>query len=244
MRGLAMQKLGIASVLLSTSVAGCGDGEGTVDVRVYGEPFIEEGIPAAAMNDGWAISFTRFQVLLSDVRVAGAQIEVPGPVDLAQASSGAGHELGSALVAEGPHGDAAFIIDRLEIEGSALRGSEARTFDWMFDDATSYEDCEAVTTVPDAGVATLQIAIHADHLFYDSLVAEEPRRLFQPIADADASGDGEVTREELRTTDIGAYDPGSEGGVENLWDWLMAASRTLGHVDGEGHCHAAPATSD
>jgi hypothetical protein len=211
---------------------------------MYGESFIENGIPAAAMNDGWAVSFNRFQVWLRDVQVAGARVEVTGPVDLSQASSGAGHQLGSAKVAEGPHSNAAFVIERLEIEASASKGNEVRTFDWSFDEATSYEGCEAVTSVPDAGLATFQITIHADHLFYDSLVAEEPQLLFQPIADADASGDGEVTREELAATDIGAYDPGSAGGIEDLWAWLVAASRTVGHADGEGHCHAAPAARD
>jgi hypothetical protein len=86
--------------------------------------------------------------------------------------------------------------------------------------------------------AIFQITVHADHLFYDSLVSEEPQLLFQPLADADADQDGDITTEELGATDIGAYDPGNED-LDDLWSFLMAQSRTLGHVDGEGHCQAS-----
>ena len=81
-------------------VAACGtEGEGTVAVTAYGESFIEDGIPASEVGDGWAVDFSRFDVSIEDVTVAGADITVPGSVDLSESSSGEGHELGSALVA-------------------------------------------------------------------------------------------------------------------------------------------------
>lgn len=227
-------------VLLAPVTGACAEGDGTVRVTAYGEAFIEEGIPAADMNDGWAVSFDRFDVFIRDVQVAGASVELVTPVDVAEASDGAGHELGSAAVAEGTYGDASFVIERIEVEGSGVLGAERKTFSWVFDQATAYEACDARTSVPEGGVGTFQITIHADHLFYDSLVAEEPQLLFQPLADADADADGALTREELSATGIGAYDPGSEGGVDDLWAWLVAATRTVGHADGEGHCEAAP----
>ena len=41
--------------------------EGTVDVTVYGEDFIEKGIPAEEMTDGWAVTFDRFVVTVDEV---------------------------------------------------------------------------------------------------------------------------------------------------------------------------------
>lgn len=229
---------------IGLALAGCAAGEGTVRVTAYGESFIEDGIPAEAVKDGWAVAFERFAVFISDVQVAAAAIEAPASVDLAEGSSGAGHELGSAAVPEGTYGNASFVINRVEVDGAAVLGAETKAFSWAFELATAHEACEARTSVPDGGVGTFQITIHADHLFYDSLVAEEPQVLFQPLADADGDGDGVLTQAELAATGIGSYDPGSEGDVENLWDWLIAATRTVGHADGEGHCETAPFLGD
>lgn len=214
------------------------DGQGTVTVTAYGESFIEDGIPASEMADGWAVEFERFEVNITEVNVAGADISVPASVDLSESSSGDGHELGSELVSTGDYGDGRFDITRVDVEGTAAKGSVTKTFHWEFEDATSYKECDTTTSVTSGGDATFQITVHADHLFYDSLVAEEPQVLFQAFADADADEDGVITQAELADTDIGAYDPGSEGGIDDLWVWLIAQSRTLGHVDGEGHCHA------
>jgi hypothetical protein len=231
-------------LLIGMLLLACGEGEGSLRVSAYGESFIENGIPADAMNDGWAVSFDRFGVALADVRVATVAIEVPGEIDLSLASDGGGHELGSAAVNEGSYGDARFTLERLELAGAATRGKETKRFAWRLDVPTAYDACETRTIVPDGGVGTFQITIHADHLFYDSLVAEEPQVLFQALADADADADDELTQAELSARSIGAYDAGSEGGVENLWEWLLAAARTVGHVDGEGHCEAHPLTPD
>jgi hypothetical protein len=226
-------------VLLWTALAaGCGgEGEGTVTVTAYGESFIEEGIPTSAVDDGWAIDFSRFQVGLRDVKVAGADIAVPASVELTKPSSGKGHSLGTAQVPEGDHSDAGFTIARVEVNGTATKGTVTKTFAWVFEQPTVYSRCETTTKVTADGSATFQITVHADHLFYDSMAAAEPKLLFQAVADADADSDGEVTQAELTAQGIGAYDPGSEGGIDDLWSWLTAQTRTLGHVDGEGHCH-------
>lgn len=231
-------KLGKIGWLLPLLAASACAGEGTVIVTAYGESFIEDGIPADEVDDGWAVEFERFEVAIRDVVVGGTDVPVKKRIDLTKSSKGKGHTLGSATVAADDHTHSSFSVGRVEVTGSATKGDVTKTFEWVFDETTSYHECETTTKVPAGGEATFQITVHADHLLYDSLVSEEPRVLFQALADADADDDGVITKKELAATDIGAYDPGSEGGVDDLWSWLVAQTRTLGHVDGEGHCHA------
>jgi hypothetical protein len=214
-----------------------GAGRGTISVRAYGESFIEDGIPAQDVDDGWSITFDRFEVRVRNLRVAGLKLDDPPVVDLAVESDDEGHELASAEVSTGVHWEPSFSIDHVEVEGSAERDGSIKRFHFTFAEPTHYSHCETSTTVEPNGHATFQITVHADHLFYDSLVAEEPQLLFDAIAAADSDDDGEVTRAELEARDIGNYDPGNED-ADDLWSWLVAQHRTLGHVDGEGHCQA------
>ena len=233
--------LAVAVVLLSAVGANaCGDessGEGEIEVTAYGEAFIEEGIPAGEMSDGWAITFDRFIVTIEEIVVAGVSASDPEPVDLTTASGGDGQTLATVTVPADDHTDGRFTISRVDVSGSATKDTTVKTFSWVFDQAVRYTGCETTTSVTDGDTATFQITVHADHLFYDSLVSAEPDLLFQAIADADADSNGEVTEAELAAADIGAYDPGNED-INDLWAWLLAQTRTLGHVDGEGHCHA------
>jgi hypothetical protein len=233
------------SWLLLTACGSDGDGAategtGTIAVRVYGEAFIEHGIPAEEVDDGWSIVFDRFEVAVHGVRVAGAALSAEDlpRVDLAVESAGAGHELGRVEVPAGRYHQPSFTIAHVEVVGSAERRGVVKTFDWTFAEPTSYSHCETSTSVEPDGESTFQITVHADHLFYDSLVAEEPRLSFGALAAADGNGDGKLDRAELEARDIGDYDPGNED-VNDLWSWLVAQTRTLGHVDGEGHCEAA-----
>jgi hypothetical protein len=231
-------------LLLLTACGSDDDGavaadKGTISVRAYGESFIEDGIPAEDVDDGWSITFDRFEVRVRNLRVAGVRLDDPAVVDLAVESSGEGHELASAEVSAGAHREPSFSIDHVEVEGSAERDGTVKSFHWTFAEPTHYSHCETSTTVEPNGHATFQITVHADHLFYDSLVAEEPQLLFDAIAAADEDDDGAVTRTELEARDIGDYDPGNED-ADDLWSWLVAQHRTLGHVDGEGHCEATP----
>jgi len=226
------------------TLAACGGDdveESLLIVTAYGEPFIEEGIPADEMADGWAIAFSTFDVTITGISVAGRAFSASAPVDLAVGSGGNGHEIGRTNVAAGSYSDAAFTIARVAIEGTATKDGATKSFAWTFDTATSYTGCETTTRVGGAAAATFEITVHADHLFYDSLVAEEPALRFQALADADTDGDGAITRAELESAGIGSYDAGSGGGVDNLWDWLVAQTATLGHVDGEGHCDSSRA---
>lgn len=233
----------LALPLALTLPAGCSNdagGTSTVDVRVYGESFIEDGIPADDMSDDWAVEFSRFDVELRGIVVAGKALSDPQSIDLSVGSDGKGHEVGTLTVDTRGDGEPRFTIARVEVEGSAEQGSDTKTFSWVFDSPTRYEQCETTTQVQKNGAAKFQITVHADHFFYDSLVAADPQLLFQPLADADTDDDGEITEAELGAADIGGHDPGNED-IDDLWTWLIAQSRTLGHVDGEGHCEATAA---
>ena len=229
--------LGRLLTFATLSLAACA-GEGEIEVHVWGEEFIEEGIPADAFADGWAVRFDGFAVELRDVSVAGAALG-DGTFDLSEASMGAGQLVGSASVGAGDYDDLSFTIARVEIAGSAEKGGATKTFAWTFDMATSYTRCEALTEVPGGGVGEVEVTIHADHLFYDSLVSEDPSLRFEAIAAADADADGEVTQAELEVASVGGYDPGNLE-IDELWPFLVAQAQTMGHVDGEGHCVSAP----
>jgi hypothetical protein len=226
-------------------LAACGaenaPGTGTITVRAYGEAFIEEGIPAADVDDGWAIEFQRFSVSLKDIVVADVAVDDPKPVDVTKASDGKGQSVGSVSVPAGDHTGSSFTIERVQVEGSAEKDGTTKTFDWTFESPTHYSHCDTTTKVKTDGKATFQITVHADHLFYDSLVSTTPQLLFGSVAEADTNDDDKVTQAELAATDIGSYDPGNDDEIDDLWSFLLAQHRTLGHVDGEGHCEAEPA---
>lgn len=227
------------AALLFATLATCGtpQGEGTLRITVYGEPYVEVGIPPAAFDDGWAVRFDSFQVHVQRIEIAGQDLRFDEAVELSLPSGGAGHLLDTLSVEEGRYAAPAFTIAWVRIAGRAAKGEERRFFDWTFDAPARYHGCETALRVEAGREAHFEITLHADHLFADSLVAEEPRILFDPLAAADRDRDGVITQVELAATDTSAYDPGSLGGVDDLWAWLGARVRSLAHVDGEGHCH-------
>ncbi len=227
------------------AIAACGNdtqtgGTGTLKVTSYGEAFIEEGIPASEMADGWSVAFSKFEVRITDVSVNGLTLANPPAVDLVQPSAGQGQELGSLEVPSGSYSDARFVVRSVHVVGNAQKHDTKKDFDWTFSAPISYQACETTNEVPRNGVGVFEITIHADHLFYDSLVSEDPALGFDALAAADTNGDGVVHQEELTAADVGGFDTGNED-IANLWEWLSALVATLGHVDGEGHCHAEAA---
>jgi hypothetical protein len=225
-------RLGLLCLL---ALAACGGGEdpGTLEVRIYGEEFIEEGIPAAAFEDGWAVSFDRFLVAVGGVRAArgdgtpAISDDTVRVFDLAPSSSGDGVVVLSAAVAGGAYdhveysirpataaavagnaaaADVSLMRDggySLYIEGTATRGGESVDIVWGFTNTTRYTECRSAAVV-DGGSAVAQITVHGDHLFFDDLFAEEPLMKFDLVASADADEDGMVTVAELAGVDISA----------------------------------------
>ena len=252
-----------ASVCLFT-LAGCeaDEGEGTLRVAIYGEELIEDGIPADAFVDGWRVDFTRFLVAVDDIDADGEPLAGQHVFDLAQPSGGDGHDVATLTMPAGPvetlsyrigpaaadaeatnatEADLATMRDggwSIWVEATATRGADTKTIAWGFDTTTTYSPCETNQPLADGGMATSQITIHADHLFYDDLDSETPNIAFDLIAAADADADGAVATDELAAIDIttqSRYQVGSRD-IADLAGFIAAQTHTLGHIDGEGHC--------
>ncbi len=229
-------------------------------VTIYGEAFIEEGIPAGE-TDGWAIAFDQFLVAVDGVKAGDAVVSGQRVFDLTAASSGVGQPVGD--LADGPHDELAYRIGpasgavagnataeqvrrmndggwSMWVSGTATREGVTKTFAWGFATDTRYAPCHTAPA-EDGDAVRSMLTIHADHLFYDDLVSETPNVAFQLVADADTDGDGTVTSEELRAVDITSldrYQVGNADDITNLWQFIEAQSRTVGHIDGEGHCES------
>ncbi|MEZ4382797.1 MAG: hypothetical protein R3A79_15785 [Nannocystaceae bacterium] len=240
----------------------CG-GEGTFEARIYGEEFIEDGIPADVFVDGWAVTYDKFLVVVGDLTLLDGEASIPGwhVVDLANKTMGAGQSLGEATIGAqtidhfgyriAPNDDAASTLvtaadvdlirgHAIYVEGAATRGGEVITFAWAFDSDTLYSPCEIDTELAADGEASAQITIHADHLFYDDLDSSTPNVAFDLIAASDANADGAVTQEELAAVDITAearYQVGSHD-IKDLWSFIAYQATTVGHINGEGHCES------
>jgi hypothetical protein len=252
------------SGLALATTTGCGEasGQGTLRLTVYGESFIEDGIPADALVDGWRIDFSRFVVGLGDLDVDGEAVGEQFVADLTVATGGAGQLLTEVpvpagvveqvayhLVVPGPDAHAADPDDdtvawlrdggfAMYVEGTASRGDETIAFAWGFPTGGHFDDCRTDQTVTDGGTAVSQLTIHADHLLYDDLDSEAPNIAFDLIAAADADADAVVTEAELRAVDIttqARYQVGSRD-IRDLWGFIEAQTATVGHIDGEGHC--------
>lgn len=139
------------------------------------------------------------------------------------------------------------------VTGSAVRDGVTKTFEWAFPKSTLYEGCEGdLHGKPTEGVLvttgsadSAELTIHGDHLFYDDLQSESAKLRFDPIADADADEDGEVTLSELSAVklfhiEVGTYGTGSAAEINDLGAFVTALSQTVGHFRGEGECFSRP----
>jgi hypothetical protein len=232
-------------------------------LETWGEPFIEQGIPAAETTDGCSVRFDAAWVTLHSRAVVddahGIVAEIPGAVavDLTVAGptetgetalpagthAGVTYTIGPADDAEVPAGAAAGAA-ALEAEGSGVRmagllrcpNAEA-TFDWSWDFTVELH-CDVAPIRAKAGeTAVSQATIHADHLFGRSLV-DDTGLAVQPLVDA-AGADGHIERLDLAAVPVAeiGYDVGSNADITTLDDFVEAQARSIGHIDGEGHCH-------
>lgn len=267
----------IANLSLVT-IAACGEDAGSVTSTAYGEAFIEEGIPSDVFNDGWAVSYEKFLVSIGNAKAqAGHDHGEAGfdgffIVDLAKPSNEAGQELDTFEAPGGTYDHYGYQIEpdanatnvnantadvaalvaggfSVWATGSATRNGVTKRFDWGFALRLTYAHCEAGMTI-DGGNVVMQSTIHADHLFYDDAVSDEPNVSFDIFAAADTNADGAITFAELAAKDIRAetrYQVGSitdlDGNeITNLQQYLEHQVTTVGHVNGEGHCEDTIAT--
>lgn len=266
MRSSTFHSISITLTLCTLLISSCGDDEGvgTYEIRIFGEEFIEDEIPAEE-TDGWTITFSKFLVVVSDISASGPQtFSVSGArvFDLTVSSGGQGHLIETFTSATGAiasfqyrvapattatagntqASDVSTMTDNgysVYAEGTATNGTETKTFTWGFTTDTTYSNCDTTASIPEGGAASSVITIHADHLFYDDLQHDEPNVVFALIASSDTDTDDVITQAELLAQDITSQARYQGGGsdVEDLWAFISALTHTLGHIDGEGHCH-------
>lgn len=130
------------------------------------------------------------------------------------------------------------------IEGKATKGNVTKSFAWGFSTKTTYTACESKAVIQPGASATAQFTIHADHLFYDDLESEDAKIRFDAIANADKNNDNMVTLDELAAVSgadfagLSHYGVGRFSEVKDLKAFVTQLTRTVGHIDGEGHCEA------
>lgn len=228
-------------------MASCGGGDWTL--TTWGEDYIESGIPAAEFADGCETTFDRFEVALHDLALKdgdGADVAAIDGVFVVDVHQPGPHILGTAPVPRGSYfrvdariaPDAGLGGNSVSAAGTVTCGGASVGFDWAFDTDTLYKCEPDGLTLPAGGSAETQITVHGDHLFYDHLTSEDASVRGQAIADADTDADGNVTRAELEAVSVAdlGYGVGSFVDVTNLWQFVSELTRSLGHVDGEGHC--------
>jgi hypothetical protein len=209
----------LASFALLAPLAACGGdddlADGTLEVRVYGEDFIEDSIPAETFVDGWTVTFDAFLVSIGGIGAEaghdGAEVQdtTYEVFDLAQPSDGTGFELARLPAPGGVYDHFGYVIrpsadatagnaatadvDALKaagysvwVKGSASKDATTVTFDWGFALDIVHSHCEVEATI-DGDEATVEATIHGDHLFYDDAVSTEPDVAFALIAAADGA---------------------------------------------------------
>ncbi|MCB9665890.1 MAG: hypothetical protein H6732_17425 [Alphaproteobacteria bacterium] len=174
----------------------------------------------------------------------------PGPTEMASVTAEAGTWRTFTLTVAPADADAvagnadAADLDDMKARGASILASGTLTcpsgsvtFDWALRGTTTYACDPTNLVVPAGGEARTQFTVHGDHLFYDSLFDPDAEVRGEALVAADADADGVVTEAELASAPVAAtgYTVGAAD-VTDLWGYLQEASRTVGHVDGEGHC--------
>jgi hypothetical protein len=251
---------------------GCGAGEGSLKVTVWGEDFVEKKIPADEVKDGWTIEFKKLLVVFGNVQLKSANgITGPGKsetklFDLKQKGPHLFGEwttpsatwdamsysiipaTGATTSGNAADTDLAMMKSKgfsIYVEGTATKGKLTKTFAWGWATSTTYTECKSKAVVAANGTATAQLTFHADHFFYDHLESNDADVRFDAIANADSDGDGKITQKELKAVSgrafqsLNHYNVGRFSTVDNLNDFIQTLTRTVGHIDGEGHCNIA-----
>lgn len=167
---------GKTALLLATALLlGCGSeepaGTGSVSFSTWGEDYIEKEIPASEFADGWTVKFTKFLVVIGDVRVADSTGAVGGRMETTKLfdhhapgvkpvmtfdnlAAKAWTDVSFAILpasmstAAGDGATAADLTMMTEkgyavyIEGSGEKGAEKKTFRWGFGVPTMYAQCK------------------------------------------------------------------------------------------------------
>lgn len=254
-----MRRLTSSKNLLFLVAAGCA-GEGTWEVETWGEAYIEEEIPTDAFADGCSVTFDRFQVVFQQVALVdgdGADVGALPGGQLWDVAAAGPHPMGELTVPAdhytavraviGP--DASATAKNLDdpdagagasvvAAGTLTCPSGVVSFDWSFTTTTAYACEPEDLTIAAGGSDASQLTVHGDHLFYDGLANDDAEVRGEAIRAADADANGEVTLAELAAVDVAGlgYQVGPYADVTDLAAFVTFLTRTLGHIDGEGHC--------
>jgi hypothetical protein len=187
-----------------------------------GQAALDDGDSSSACNEYSSPNYTR----LFDFK----QVSAPHELGLAFATGrcafgysvrfpnyatvldvGATSEAATLMRTPGSDPDATDAGVSVYIEGVAVRGGEIKHFAWPFRKRVGYVDCgffDDETGAFSSGLSlasnektSINLEVHAEGLFQN-----RPGTLahFQPYADADANGDGEITFDELWTVPLDA----------------------------------------
>jgi hypothetical protein len=264
---MKLSKLFMLSFLVF-SLIGCDEESektyGGLSIEVWGEEFIETGIPAGEFEDGWSIVYHKFLVNINNINTSLTDVSGFYTLDLTKTGP---FTIFSETVSTGEIKPIEYSINPADtnslninietadfelmknegysvyVSGEATKDGSTISFEWGFTSSVTYENCDALNSVVEDSTSIAQLTIHGDHLFYESMVDPEAGLRFQAIVDADANNDQIITKEELQDfsgvsfQSLDNYDVPAESQIDNLWDYLSAQIETIGHIDGEGHCH-------
>ncbi len=227
--------------MLIWMMAACAPGQWAAEL--WGEEYAVDGIPAAEFEDGCSAAFTTFEAGVTEAALldAGGDAVASLGADRFELTQGPPLSMGEAEVPMGNYDTARFALGpqdgpSLAVVGTLSCGEDTVALDWTFETERTYLCALDGLDVGQGGLT--QLTIHADHLFYDALEDPEAGLRGQAIVDADSDGDGAVSAEELSAVDLPTlgYSVGQQSEVLDLWAFLQAQTRSVGHVDGEGHC--------
>lgn len=237
-----------AFTLLALTLPACGGGEWVV--TTWGEAYIEEGIPAADFADGCSATFDSFTVQLQDVALLDGAGEVAGALDggfLVELTEPGPQTLGRVPAPATLYDAARARIAPLDgapsvtAAGAITCGAREVSFVWSFSTDTTYVCAPEGLSLPRGGEDTTELTLHGDHLFYDGLESPDALVRAEAIVSADADLDGVVTQAELDAVPLAplGYTVGQYSEVTTLGQHVEHLTRSLLHVDGEGHCQVS-----
>lgn len=195
----------VERLLVNLGQAELGDGEGSTACNEYSSPNYTR------LFDFKRVSAPReLGIAFATGRCAfGYSVRFPNYATLLDV--GATSEAATLMRTPGSDPDATDAGVSVYVEGTAVRGGETKHFAWPFRKRIGYADCGFVNDDTGAFSSGLSLAsnektsinleVHAEGLFQNGSGTPAP---FQPYADADANGDGEITFDELWTVPLAA----------------------------------------
>lgn len=215
-------------------------GTGSMELTAYGEEYLDYGINAPDMADGWTITFESFKVTVREVEIAGELWTTGNTVDMTQGSAGSGVAFGKGDFPSGTHDSASFILGERSVSGRASKGSEEKRFNWRFTDEVHYQNCDTTVRVPIDSQGVFEVTLWVEKLFANSLSNPRAPLYFGPLAAADANNDGSITQAELQATALPSSYESDDANITSLWGFIAKQSQVLVRANGEGRCQVVP----